>query len=127
MAIISIIAAGVASWIFGAIWYMALSKPWMAATGLTEEDVKATGPLPYIISLIGSFVVAGMMSHIFYRTGIDSFMGGLMVGIGLGAGVALPWMVNNILYGRRDKALLWLDGVFPVVGCAIIGVVLTLF
>jgi hypothetical protein len=34
MKILNIVAAGAGAWIFGAVWYMALSKPRMAASGV---------------------------------------------------------------------------------------------
>jgi hypothetical protein len=50
--LITIFAATVASWIFGAIYYGALSKPWMAAANMSEEDVKGPNgkpsPRPFI-------------------------------------------------------------------------------
>ena len=128
MQFLSVLVAGAAAWVFGAVWYMALSKPWMAANGLTEDQVKASAsPLPYVVSLLMSVVVAGMTRHILASAGITTLGGGLMVGAGLGLFVALPWMVNNVLFSFRDKSLIWIDGGYPVIGCTIIAVVLTLF
>jgi hypothetical protein len=39
--LLSILVAAVAAWIFGGIYYTALSKPWMAAQGKTLEQCKA--------------------------------------------------------------------------------------
>lgn len=128
MEFLNVLVAGAAAWVFGAVWYMALSKPWMAANGLTEDQIKASAsPLPYVVSLVMSVVVAGMTRHILTSAGISTVGGGLMVGAGLGLFVALPWMVNNILFSFRDKSLIWIDGGYPVIGCTIIGVVLMLF
>jgi hypothetical protein len=35
MEFLSVIAAAVGAFAFGAVWYMAMSKPWMAASGVT--------------------------------------------------------------------------------------------
>ena len=40
MGLLNVIAAGAAAWVFGAIWYTIMAKPWMKATGLTEEQVE---------------------------------------------------------------------------------------
>lgn len=128
MEVVNVLVAGAAAWAFGAVWYMALSKPWMAANGLTEDRIRASAsPLPYIVSLVMSIVVAGMTRHILASAGITTLGGGFMVGAGLGLFVALPWMVNNVLFSFRDKSLIWIDGGYPVIGCTIIGVVLMLF
>lgn len=127
MEYINVLAAGVVTWIFGAIWYMSIAKQWMAATGLTEEDVNQKDPLPYVVSLIGAILVAGMMRHILSGTGIDSVGKGLLTGLGLGVFVVSPWIVNNVLYSTRDRRLIWMDCGYPVIGMGIMGVVLTLF
>jgi asparagine N-glycosylation enzyme membrane subunit Stt3 len=73
MSILSVLAAGIAAWIFGAVYYGSLSRPWMAAAGLTEDDIK--GPsgkpdfMPYVISLVleilMAFGLAMLLVHIF--------------------------------------------------------------
>jgi len=125
---LSVIAAGAAEWVFGAIWYMALSTPWRAANGLTADQIKASAtPTPYIVSFVMAVLVAGMTRHILASSGITTVGGGFMVGGGLGMFVALPWMVNNVLFSFRSPSLIWIDGGYPVIGCTIVGVVLMLF
>jgi hypothetical protein len=38
---LSILIAAAAAWIFGGLYYTALSKPWLAAQGKTLEQCKA--------------------------------------------------------------------------------------
>ena len=38
---LSILIAAVAAWLFGGVYYTALSKPWLAAQGKTLEQCKA--------------------------------------------------------------------------------------
>ena len=121
------VAAGVAAWIFGAVWYMTLAKTWMQASGLTEEKIKQTGPMPYIVSLIGAIVVAGMLRHVMAGAGVVDLGKAVLTGVGLGAFVVSPWMINNIFYGQRDKRLIWMDCGYPVIGMGIMAAVLTLF
>ncbi|MCG6903686.1 MAG: DUF1761 family protein [Rhodobacter sp.] len=127
MEYINVIAAGVAAWIFGAVWYMTIAKTWMQASGLTEEDIKETNALPYVVSLIGAIVVAGMMRHILAGAGIDSIGKAILTGVGMGAFIVSPWMINNVLYSNRDRQLIWMDCGYPVIGMGIIGFVLALF
>lgn len=73
MSTLSIFAAGIAAWIAGGIYYGLLAKPWMAAAGLTEEDVKGPSgkpsPVPYVISivleLLMAFALGMVLVHIF--------------------------------------------------------------
>ena len=127
MEYLNVIAAGVAAWIFGAVWYMTIAKSWMAASGLTEETINNKNPLPYIVSLIGAIVVAGMLRHVLAGAGITEVGKSLLTGLGLGLFVVSPWMINNVLYGQRSKSLIWMDCGYPVVGMGIMGLVLALF
>ena len=127
MGLLNVIAAGAAAWVFGAIWYTIMAKPWMKATGLTEEQVADRNPLPFIVSFISAIVVAGMTRHIMISSGATTLGGGVMIGSGLGLFIAWPWMINNVMFGRKDKALIWIDGVYVIGGSILIGIVLTIF
>lgn len=133
MALLSVLLAAAAAYAFGAIWYMALAKPWMAAADLTDEmmkngrDGQGSSSMPFIISGISVILVAGMMRHIFAAAGIDGAGKGLLSGLGLGLFMVTPWIVTNYGFSMRKKALILIDGAYATVGCAIIGLVLGLF
>jgi len=128
---LQVLVAAVAGFAFGAIWYMALSKKWVAATGIkVDKDgrpLNSSDPKPYIVAFLGAIVVAGMMRHTFVMSGIDTIGKGLVTGLGLGLFVAAPWVVNNVMFSDRSKSLIWIDGGYVVGGCTIIGLVLSLF
>ena len=127
MGILAVLVAAAASYAWGAVWYMVMAKPWMAAAGITEADINRKDPTPFIISGIATILVAGMMRHIFASSGIDGFMGGLMGGFGLGIFIATPWIVTNYAFSMRPRALMLIDGAYATVGCTIMGIVLGLF
>lgn len=127
MGYLSVVVAGFAAFAFGAVWYMSLAKPWMAASGVTQEQQKATGPMPYVVALIGAIICAGMMRHIFAASGIDTPMKGLISGLGIGLFIAVPWLATNYAFALRPKLLTLIDGGYSSGGCAVIGLVLTLF
>lgn len=122
-----VLIAAVASYAFGAMWYMLLSKPWMEAAGLTEEDVNRKNALPFIVAFVAAVLVAGMMRHMFTMAGIDAPNKGLWAGFGLGAFIAAPWVITNYAFAGRPMRLMYIDGLYAVVGCTIMGIVLTLF
>jgi hypothetical protein len=127
MEILNVITAGAAAWVFGAVWYGVIGARWMAASGLTEETVNRSDPIPYVVSFLCALIVAGMTRHILASTGVTTLGGGLVTGLGLGAFVAAPWIAVNVLFGQRDRNLIWMDGMYPVVGMALMGLVLNLF
>ena len=130
MEVINVLVAAAAAWIFGAVWYMALAKPWVEAAGV---KVNANGrpeggsPLPFILSAIAMILVAGMMRHIIAEAEIDTLIKGLMVGLGIGLFMISPWIMINNAYGMRPFKLTLIDGGYATIGCAIIGLILVLF
>ncbi|KAB7614635.1 DUF1761 domain-containing protein [Amylibacter sp. SFDW26] len=127
MEYLSVIAAGIAAFAFGAVWYMSLSKPWMEAAGVSEEQAHNAGAVTYLTGLISAILVAGMMRHVFVGTGVDSLGKGVISGLGLGLFIATPWIATNYGFAGRPMKLLLIDGGYATIGCGVIGLVLMLF
>ncbi|MEM8824523.1 MAG: DUF1761 domain-containing protein [Pseudomonadota bacterium] len=127
MGIIAIIVAAAAAWIFGAVWYGIIGKQWMEAAGLTEDSIDRKNPVPYVGSFLCAIVVAAMTQYIFTATGTETVAGGFITGLGLGALIAAPWIATNVLFQQKSKSLIWMDGAYPTLGMAVMGLVLTLF
>jgi len=130
MGFLSVLAAAAATFIFGGIWYGALGKPWMKATGITPEQVEGgamKSPGPFIISFIMLLLVAGMMRHGLAMSGIESVGKSALAGFGIGAFMATPWIVTNHAYGMKPRTLTLIDGGYATIGCTVIGLVLGLF
>jgi hypothetical protein len=119
-----LIAAAVA---FGAasVWYMALAKRWVAATGRTEDELRAGGTaLPMTIAVAGYVLVAAMLHHIIASSGVTGFFACLVSGFGVGLCIAAPFILTNYAFARRPRALWWIDAGHAVVACTAIGAVL---
>ena len=129
MELISVIAAAAAAWVFGAIWYMSLGKPWMEAAQIAcDDDGKPLNQsaLPFVLSAIAMVIVAGMMRHIFGMAAIDTLAKGAVAGLGIGLFFISPWIMINNAYSGRPFKLTLIDGGYATFGCAIIGFVLQL-
>ena len=128
---LQVLLAAVAAYAFGAVWYMSLSKQWIAATGMpVDASGKPLGngsPMPLVIGFFCIVLVAGMMRHIFGMAQMDTVGEGIMGGFGLGAFIITPWLGMCYNYGQRPFRLILIDGAYAIIGCTIIGVVLTLF
>lgn len=131
MGLINVLAAALGGYVFGAIWYMALAKPWMQAAGIKmTADGKPDGngsALPFVLSAVAMVLVAGMMRHIFALSGIDTVGKGLVSGLGIGLFFIAPWTMINYAYAGRPFKLTLIDGGYAVFGCAIIGAILVSF
>lgn len=129
MQYLEVIVAGAASYIFGAIWYMVMSKPWVEASGVeVGENGRPKGDAKtYLLAFIAAVIVAGMMRHIYAQAGITGMSKGVITGLGLGLFVASPWVMINNAFGGRPFKLTLIDGGYATFGCAVIGLVLTIW
>lgn len=132
MEFLNVLVAGLASFMFGAVWYSALSKPWIEASGVAVDassgkPANASNPAPYIIGVVSSILVAGMMRHVFATASVDSLWEAAVSGFGIGAFLATPWLATNYGFAGRPAKLLVIDGGYATIGCTIIGIVLQLF
>ncbi|MDE0521166.1 MAG: DUF1761 domain-containing protein [Boseongicola sp.] len=129
MEFISVIAAAVAGFAFGAAWYMALSKQWVAASGIEVDESGQPAnqsKTPFILAGVAMLLVAGMMRHTFVMSGIDTLATGLVGGLGVGLFFISPWIMINNAYGDRPFNLTLIDGGYATFGCGVIGAVLGL-
>jgi len=79
------------------------------------------------MAFIEALSVAGIMRHIFEPSSVDSIGKGAVSGLGIGLFLAIPWiMINNAFAGRSFRLILINSG-YAKFGCAIIGLLLTLF
>lgn len=130
MGFLAVILAAAAGFAIGAGWYMALAKPWMTAAGIKQgPDGRPEGhsPLPYVMAAVAMLLVSGMMRYMFALSGIDTIGEGLTSGLGVGLFFISPWIMINNAYGDRPFRLTIIDGGYATIGCAVIGLVLTLF
>ncbi len=131
MPLLAIIAAGLAGWAFGAVWYSIFAKPWMSASGVATDDsgrpANQKKPLPYVISIVSAMVVAATMYYAFDMLDIVTVGKGFMSGLGIGACFAAPWLATNYGFAGRPFKLTLIDGGYATFGSAVIGAVIASF
>ena len=131
MEVVNVIVAALGAFAFGAVWYMSMSKPWIAAAEIpVDGSGKPQGngsPMPFVIGIVAMVLVAGMMRHMFATSGIVTVGGGLVAGLGVGAFFITPWVAMNYAFSMRKPMLSVIDGVNAIVGCAIMGAILNMF
>ena len=131
MGFVAVLVAALAGFAVGAVWYIALSRPWMAAAGIkVGPDGRPQGngsPMPFVVSGVAMLIVAGFMRHVFAMGGITTPGAGLVAGLGIGAFFITPWLAIDYAYSMRPRALTVIDGGYAIIGSGAIGLVLTLF
>lgn len=114
--LLTILAATVAGWIFGAVWYGSLSRPWMAASGLTEEEIRGQGgkpsPVPYLISIVLEFVMAYILAVLFLHVadGTPSMGTALSAAFFIWLGFVATTQTINHRYSLKPWSLSFIDG-----------------
>ena len=119
---ISVLAAAIAGFAFGAVWYMTLAKPWMAAVGMTEEPKQ--DPVIYGITFLCQLVMAYMMAGVMGHLGQISVSGGLVTALFVWLGFILTTQVVNHRFQMQKWSLTLIDcghwlGVLMVMGIVI--------
>lgn len=132
MEFLHVLAATVGGYALGAVYYMTLSKPWLTATGLPlGPDGRPVGgdngARPFVVGFLCTLLVAGMMRHIFTMSALDTPIEGVMGGFGIGAFLISPWLVLCYGYSMRKTALMVIDAGYAILGCTVMGLILTLF
>jgi hypothetical protein len=113
-----ILIAAVASFAFGAIWYTALSKQWMAARGKTPADMETDkaemGAVPFVISfvalLIMAWMLAGIMLHLARGGTPMTIRGGMISAFFLWFGFVITTMATNYAFHGAKRSLTLIDG-----------------
>ena len=111
-AIIAILAAGVAGWVFGAIWYGALSKPYQRALGLNPDDCKDKKmPLaPMIVSFLVAVVMSAVLYQLLINLGVIGLVSSLVAGLTIGVGFLLTATLVNNMFQQKSFVLTAIDG-----------------
>ena len=122
---VAMLAAALAAWIFGAVWYGALGKVWMRAQGIDPETCKGKKmPLaPMAVSFASEVVMAFVMGGILpfgEMTWTAGAGAGLLLGIGF---MATSTLVNN-MFQQRKLMLSLIDGLHWIAVAVIEGAVL---
>jgi hypothetical protein len=109
--------AAAVSFVFGGIWYGLLSKPWMAAAKLSEEQIKGTGgpsPAPFVITYIAQLLMAWMLAGLILhmvKAGLPANLrNGLITALFIWVGFVATTLVVNHRFQMQSWTLTFIDG-----------------
>jgi len=109
----AVLAAAVASFLFGGAYYGVLSKPWMNAVGKTPEQIRSTGmAVPLLVTMIALVVMAIILSGIIHHVapGAGKTRGGLLSGFLCWIGFVATTLATNHAYQGQKSRLTIIDG-----------------
>jgi Protein of unknown function (DUF1761) len=129
----AVLLAAIAGFMVGGVWYRVFAKPWMSATGITREQIRAhhgTGgharhwlPLAYAFaaSLVMAWVLAGLLGH--FGAGQVNVRNGVISAAFCWLGFVIPVMLVNNTFAMRDPRLLAIDGGYWLVVLVLMGAI----
>jgi MFS family permease len=127
-AVLAILAAGVAGWIWGAIWYGVLGKSYQRALGLNPDDCKDK-KMP-LLPMVAAFVAALVMSAVLYQLltnlGVLGVWPAMVAGFTVGVGFVLTTVLVNNMFQQKSFTLTVIDGGHWVLALVIEAAVISL-
>jgi hypothetical protein len=111
---LAILLAAFAAFGWGAIYYMTLSKQWLAAVGISKEQMQTgRSAAPFVISfvalLVMSWVLAGTVGHL--GPGQVTLKNGIISGLFLWLGFIVTTVFVNNAYPGRKYSLSVIDSI----------------
>ena len=128
---LSILIAAVAAWLFGAVYYTAVSKPWLAAMGKTMEQCQAEQAAksglakyaPFILAFVGEVIMAWALYGILVHLNTFTLRAGLISGALIWFGFVLTTITVNNAFAGRKAMLTAIDSVAWLGALLIIGAI----
>ncbi len=130
---VSILVAAVAAWIFGGVYYTALSKPWLAAQGKTLEQCKAEQEaksamakgVPFVLVFVSEVIIGWVLYGILLHLNMFTIRAGIISAAFCWFGFVVTTIATNNAFGGRRVMLTVIDsvawlGAFVIIG-AIVG------
>ncbi|MCW3849249.1 DUF1761 domain-containing protein [Sphingomonas sp. LB-2] len=108
---LAVIAAGVAAFMVGGVWYSALfGKLWMAARGVTPDSMqKGNVKLLFGITFLLDLFMAFILDHVLGTYHYPPLTGTLLIAGGIALGFVIPSMLVNYLYQQASRNLILID------------------
>lgn len=125
---LAILVAALAGFIFGAVYYGLVSKPWMRA-GRIDPVQARPGPallaITFISELIMAFVLAGLIAHL--GPGAVTVQNGIVSGFFVWLGFMVTTMAVNHRYQAYGWDLTLIDGAHWLGVAVVMGAVIGWF
>ena len=125
---LAVLAAAVAGFAVGAIWYGPLfGNAWMAARGISKEDAAGMNmPLIFGTTFLLNLIAAFVLDHVLGTYGDPDLGLSVMIAGGIALGFIVTSIGVNYLFSRMSRGLFLIDAGYWVVMYCVMGVLLDL-
>lgn len=126
--IFAIIVAGLVEVFLGAIWFnapFAFNKQWLAGIGKTAEQVaEDASPMSIISAIVGALITALILAIFIGWMGIDTWYGGLIVGLLTAIGFSANTAFVKDRFEARPVSLSLINASHDVVILGLMGLII---
>lgn len=125
--ILAVIAAAIAHWLLGAVWFTTMKQQWLAGLGSTSEQLMSRGIpawLPHVVTLIANCLLAYVIGWVILATGSQTLVRGIGVAAFLWLGIAASVFATELAFEAKPLSFFAIVAGYPLVGMMIMGAVL---
>lgn len=123
---LAVLVAAIATFVLGAIWYIAFSDAWMRLAGLTETEIvnSGGGASAYIISFSTYVLGAYALALLLKSMNVQTIKTGALTGALIGALLIGGNIFTNNAYELKPVGLSVLNAGFSCLSCVVMGAIL---
>lgn len=124
LALVSILLGAFSANLLGVFWYMALAKPWQAASKVSQADIEGTPGFLMFLYPFAAWIIASIGFALMVNlTGLTELTELIQLAVFAWIAGVFPATMLAVFFGVRGWNLLWIDGGYVLAGLVIIGAV----
>ena len=126
---VSIIVGGIATYVFGFLWYGPIfGKKWVALMGFTPEYMaeakKKSMGKSYVLAYIGAFVMAYVLSYFMSTLGISDIVGAWELVFSIWLGFVATVALNPVIWEGKSTELYFLNIFYYLVALFVMALII---
>jgi hypothetical protein len=123
--VLAVVLIAVASMVIGFVWYspMLFANAWMKEIGLKMEDLKGGSGVGYLMTTIGSVIMAIVMGILVSYLNITRVIDGVFLGVLIWVGFVATSFMANYIFSHKSLRLFLIDCGYFFVSLATAGAI----
>jgi hypothetical protein len=123
---LALIVVVIARMVLGAVWYSPplFVKPWLAASGINEAEMKAGLPRALVFDLVGTIIMTFVLVHAVKYAGAQGVVQGAVVGFWNWLGFVAVTSLSQTMHEHRPLKLWLIGNGYQLVALLIMGAIL---